>query len=63
MITEIPLESEFNENVLHGHSSLFFDENNVKNFVAQHGFEIIKSDTNILTNSLFLLKKNKNKKD
>lgn len=62
ILLEVPFETEFDRNVLHGHSVLFYNEERFDGFLASLGFRIIKKDTSIPTRNLYLLKKMKHDK-
>ncbi|MFW9895922.1 MAG: class I SAM-dependent methyltransferase [Candidatus Thorarchaeota archaeon] len=57
LLIEIPLEREFNRNILHGHSSLFFSEKKFDKLISSIGFSIVKKDTRNLKQCLFVLEK------
>ena len=54
---DIPLEENFNRNILHGHSVLFYNAEKFENLVNSIGFFIVKKDCIKVQNSLFLLRK------
>jgi SAM-dependent methyltransferase len=43
IILEVPLETEFNENVLHGHASLFYSEDNFERMLNAHSLRVEKT--------------------
>ncbi|MBA7506946.1 hypothetical protein ES706_05661 [subsurface metagenome] len=62
ILIEIPLENKFGENLLHGHSALFYNEHIFESLVNSYGFYINKKDITLPERNRFGLKKiNKNK--
>lgn len=57
ILIEIPFEKDFDRNVLHGHSYLFYNEEYFKKIINSLGFKIEKKNTSSLKRSVFILKK------
>ena len=57
IVIEIPFESEFAENVTHGHCYLYHNAENVAALVSEAGLRVEKEDLSISTQNLFLLRK------
>lgn len=57
IVIEIPFESKFDENLLHGHSALFHNELEFEVLVNSLGFYICRKDTSNPARNLFVLKK------
>ena len=43
IVLEVPLETEFNENVLHGHASLFYSEERFEKMLNNHSLRLEKT--------------------
>ncbi len=43
IVLEVPLETEFNENVLHGHASLFYNEEKFEGILNAHSLKVVKT--------------------
>ncbi|MCA9407784.1 MAG: methyltransferase domain-containing protein [Candidatus Omnitrophica bacterium] len=59
MVVEIPLENEFKENLIHGHSALYHDGKTFERLVESINLIVVKSDLSNKARSLFVLKKKK----
>ena len=57
LLIEIPLEKEFNRNILHGHSTLFFNEKKFDKLINSIGFDVTKKNTMNLSQCFFILEK------
>lgn len=55
MIIEIPFEDTFYENLLHGHSSLFQNDEVFKGILSSCGFSIIKRDLSNSSKNLYVV--------
>ncbi|NEP84652.1 MAG: methyltransferase domain-containing protein [Okeania sp. SIO3B3] len=57
LVVEIPFETEFSENISHGHSFLFHNVENAKDIFDQCRFRVVKMDLEIPQRNIFLLMK------
>lgn len=54
-VIEIPFETEFSDNLTHGHAALFHDDARATALFERHGFDVAKRDLTVSTRNLYAL--------